>query len=328
MFKSGLTGLLVLCFGIFQHASAQTCAGNNSVVGGSFVYVAVQTGTGVPAITGSVETSGGTGTVAYSNTELGQLLSGISEVGAFSSTGAISFNAFGQVFASSSPQSNDSALVGTYTLNADCTMSVTLNDPFGTIQTSTTLSGIVMNGGGEVDLFLAPSTSSSAGTTTPILAGLQSKNGLLIRLFRAYYSSFGCTVGNLSGAYALVLNGSPASSAIAAQPPVLILRAYFNGAGVVTTDPATTGSSLAALQSIGTYTVNSDCTGTLTLHSPVTSATSTSPNPSRTINFVLTAPTVVVNAGATRLDQYSTRPRLALSISEENETSFGFGTAQ
>jgi hypothetical protein len=323
MRQSYLSLPLALLCGIFSSpwASGQTCAGNTGVINGSYVFVAIETG----PITGTVATSGsGSTTVAYSNTELGRLLSGVTGASAFSSTGSLSFNSFGQVFASPSAQGGTSTLVGTYVVNSDCTTTVSLNDPFGTNTTAVTkLSGIILNGGNEVDLFaLPPTTPLPSGTSAPPpSAGIQSQGGLLVRLVRPFFGNFGCTAGNLSGTYALVLNGTTGT-----QPLVLTIRAFFDGAGNVIADPAAVGSPLSALQSVGTYTINSDCAGTMTLKS--STVTSTGTNPTTTLNFVLTAPNIVVNVGATNISQYSTHPGLVLSLSSTTQTAFGTGTAQ
>jgi hypothetical protein len=267
--------------------------------------------------------------VVYSDTELGHLLSGISGTSPFSSTGSLSFNTFGQVFASPSNQGGASALVGTYTVNADCTVSVALTDTFGENKTETNLFGIILNGGNEVDLFAMP--AAGTGATSSPAAGIQSRGALLIRLLRPFFSNFGCTAGNLTGAYALVLNGIGSGGGTTSGPQVLIARAVFDGAGNIITDGGAAGSPLVAVQSIGTYAINSDCTGTMTLKSGASSTSTTTPvapSPATTVNFALTAPTIVANIGATNLSQYSTRPGLALSSSNTIQTASGSGTAQ
>ena len=396
MRKTFFPGSLALLIGgvlCNQAASAQTC-GNNAMLNGSYVYMAIQTGFIGVAVTppGTAGTSGATtiptggttptGTTGatgttYSSTGVGQLLAGLTGSVPFSSSGSLTFDGAGNVFASSSPAGGGSTIVGTYTVNPNCTITVTLRDAFGSnTSPAETLQGIVVGNGAEVDLGVEPATattttgtsgsgssgSSSTGSSSTLPIGEQSQSGLLIRLIRSF-SSGGCSNGNLMGPYALVLNGlfaqsstptsgssGTGSAAQATQPFSLITLVYFNGGGNIIANPAS--AQTVSLQSVGTYTVNADCSGTMTLTSAPSSSTSTATSTGTsgsastsgaasgagpastasstkfTVSFVLTAPTVTVSLGNLNLSTYPLNPGLILGVSNTNETASGFGTFQ
>jgi hypothetical protein len=187
-----LSRLTALFIGSATYASiclAQTCQIPGVAVGGFYAYSAL--GTGAPGSlasttgtgTGTGTTGTGTGTTgtgttsAFSNTEVGQLLSGIASPGsAFASVGTLYFDGVGNILATSTAQqsgaSQTTLVAGSYTLNLNCTITVMLNDVFGTSSQprGTTLQGIVLNGGSEIDLAVLQSsstTSSTTGTSTP-----------------------------------------------------------------------------------------------------------------------------------------------------------------
>ncbi len=152
--------------------------------------------------------------------------------------------------------------MGTYTVNLDCTVSATLTEAFATpaaagltpTQASTTLEGVVVEGGNEIDL---TQTGSSAGTIVTLKKTQQS-----------------CTIDGLSSSFGISATGvtttpAPITGTTATATPFSILgRFVADGAGNLVEDSIAQASPLADRQVTGTYTVNADCTGTATLLTP------------------------------------------------------------
>jgi hypothetical protein len=87
-------------------------------------------------------------------------------------------------------------------------------------------------------------------------------------LVPAVHASSGCTVANLNGAYALSFNGFAnvgKAGHIKAVPTDDVGAAAFDGAGKVSASytDSTNGHISKGNQDVGTYTVNSDCTGSI-----------------------------------------------------------------
>jgi len=283
----------------------------------------------------------------------------------FSLTGRIYFDGAGNVLTASSSQGGGTALAGTYSVNMDCTVTVTLSDSLGTNKTSKTFQGIILGGGTELDLVTpAPTistTTTGTGTGTvgssstaaniwfvnpPVsqaALGTTLQPGVLIRLTKLLFSS-GCTTSNLMGPYGLVASGvqtqtTGTTTVTGVQPFVLLGRAHFDGNGNIVADQTSPNSPLAILDFTGTYTVNPDCSGTMTLMVPntnttatgtgtsttLTGATSTSP---MTVTFVLGQPSISVPAGSPAINWNTLRPSLSISVSNANQTAFGYGMAQ
>ena len=300
---------VILCAAV---GSAQSSC--PSSVSGFYSYTAI--GNGVPtALFTSGSTTGtgttgtgttGTGTTTtgttppFSNTGIGQLVSGTTGSVPFASTGTLYFDGTGNVRASSAPQFalTSSTLVGTYTLNSDCTISVTLNDAFGTSTTKVTLQGVILGDGSEIDLgVLQNPNGTTAGTGTGTSTGTSAiargvfQSNILIRLVRPAATS--CNVSTLAGyrMWIVAEQTSLASSGTTTQsamPFFIFGHVQFDGSGNLLA-PSGTQSS-AGSQFIGTYTVNSDCTGTLTLTSTNGTGTTTgsTSNSSATLDFVIT----------------------------------------
>jgi hypothetical protein len=132
------------------------------------------------------------------------------------------------------------------------------------------------------------------------------------------------------------------------QPTAIIGYLYFNGAGQIvslsqfngtsSTGSTTTGSTYSALQFTGTYTVNADCAGTMTISAANSSSTTgttgtsttgttttgttstTGTNETLNVNFVLTPATVN--------SPFAQTPGLALSFSTTDESGSGYAVAQ
>jgi hypothetical protein len=439
-----------------QLAQAQFCGLTNASLHGTYGYVASEagtlaattSGTGTTGTTGTSGTSGtgttgtsstGTGTTGsttngYSNTDVGQLLNGITSGNLFGYSGVLVFDGAGSVYATSSaPTSTTTGTsatqasttgspvtqVGTYNVNSDCTVSVSLTDAFGTNTTATNLAGIVLGAGAEIDLTAAASlentssststsTTGSTGTSTTTTGTTTTGSGssttssaptgsdLTIRLVRVLYQN-GCTVSNLRGLYGFVLNPIAAennsigttgttgtgtgttgtgtgttgtgttgtgttgttTTNTSSVPSIQFGYIDFDGAGQIIALPNTgagststafnSGSSstsntmFSALQFTGTYSVNPDCSGTMTLSNSSTStasttgtsttatgtttttgstgsSTSSTTNQSITVNFVITPP---VNPQAN-----PQTPGLTLSFTWGDESGSGYALAQ
>ncbi len=385
------------------------------------------TGSGTSGTSGTGTTTGsGTSTSSssgYSNTELGMLLSGVSNPSApFASSGTLYLDGAGNVLASSNSQVGaipSTMVVGSYTLYANCTISVSLTDAFGTQTTPSMLQGIVLSGGGEIDLALLQSSSSSttgtgtsgtgtsgtgttgSGTTTSSGPSGFFESGVLIKLVRPAFQT--CSTSELSGSYALIGTGTggetgtttsasgTTSGSVSEGSFFFLGLAQFDGNGHVVTPASTsttsgssstsgsgigsgttstTGSSsgtsapstgtssmtgLNYLQFTGSYTVNPDCSGAMTLSATAsgmaltssgttsttgtgtsgtgTSGTGTSgtgttaaANPSLTIEFVMSPATLPVNQNASSA-RYA-EPELNFSLANGSSTILGYGIAQ
>jgi hypothetical protein len=400
--------LFTLSLGLFvggSFAAAQQvgCQATTSSVVGSYTYTATELPFGGSAInppgtttsTGSTGTSGTTTTTGststFSNTQIGNLISAINGGGAFANAGVLYFDGAGHIsVASSTSNYTPSAVVGTYTVNTDCTITVTLNDVFNTTTGSTgvaastsSLIGLVLGGGTEIELS-APQSNSSANGNTP-LATNQFASRLMIQLIRTY--AYGCTTASLSGSYGLVGNGyllltqssttgsstgtgstgtgstgtgstgtgstgtgstgtgstgtttgtTSTGTSQLLQPVSLLGVVNFDGAGHILPQIVPSGSPLGNFQYSGSYTVNLNCSGTMTLTPPTTTSTTTTTTgttatggQSWTLNFVLTpAVSYVTNtAFSASPGGNNSRPGLEFTLTNSTETLSGFGYAQ
>jgi hypothetical protein len=320
MFSRTIISLFACVMFYAAVGSAQSCP---ATVNGFYTYTA--TGNGVPGALITAGTPTGTGTTGtgtkttvtaapFSNTGVGQLVNGTTNSVPFASTGSLYFDGSGNIRANSTPQFalTSSMVVGTYTLNSGCTISVTLNDAFGNNTTKATLQGVILGDGSEIDLgFLQTVASSGTGTgnssgTSSIATGMFQSN-MLIRLvrplanfcsattlagFRMFIVATGTSVSN-SG-ITIGTGKTATTGSITGMPFFVFGRVQFDGSGNLIA-PSGTQSSLG-LQLVGTYTVNNDCTGTLNLNltngttgTTTGSTTGTTSNSSLPLNFVLTA---------------------------------------
>ena len=320
--------------------SAQVC--DATTLSGAYGFVAAQSGGGAPG-TG---TPTGTPTGAYSGTPVGQLLAGLNGTGPFSATGRLIFDGTGNVASAPMPGSANTA-IGTYSVNPDCSVSMSLSDPFGSnASTMTNLAGVISNRGGEVDLGIAAQAPTTGSTSTP--PGIfQSGPGVTVHLDRLLYSS-GCSASNLLGSYAFVATGVATQSASTTTPmaagaageaarsalastavplaapgttgltvtgPLTILGAMrFDGAGNIAPNPAYSQLPLSSLQVAGTYTVNSDCTGSMTLSGTTPISAS----------FVLVQSSSAGNSGSAP----QAKPEIRLNIFSASAVVSGYGLPQ
>ncbi len=328
-------------------AAAQQCSATMSSVIGSYTYTATELPFG-----GSVIVPPGTTSnqQSYSTTPIGELIQSINGGGAFSNAGVLYFDGAGHVsVAASSSPLGQSAIVGTYTINSDCTIDVTLNDVFNTTtsgagvtvpkQGTTMLVGLVLGGGTEIELS-APQSSTSTNGNMPLITG-QFASRLSIQLVRTF--AYGCTTASLSGAYGLIGNGflllnASGTGTGTTQPATIFGRVFFDGAGNITPQTVAAGSPLASFQYAGAYTVNLDCSGTMTL-TPSASSTSTgtgtgtgsgtSTATSVKVNFVLIPPIAYLTGNTSSLPSGSAaRPGIEFTLSNSTATLAGFGLPQ
>jgi hypothetical protein len=294
MMKQILLCVLAGTFGLLTLAPtlcAQACynsavAGAYGFVGSRAVAAAATTGTGMGG-TGTSTGTGSTGAPTVSATPIGVLLGDMSGTTGFGVVGVLFFDGAGNISATATAAMNQTTnqttnkqtQVGTYSVNQDCTITMTVSDVFltatgmpvttpggggGGRNTSSTpltatFEGVVLGGGSAIDL-------AEAGPTT----------GVTVEL-RKMIQTTGCTNARFAGTYgfmAQVFSGLPLSApgtngsteTPSATFPT-VARFFADGAGNVTVNNVAPTSSSSNRQLTGTYTVNSDCTGTATLTS-------------------------------------------------------------
>jgi hypothetical protein len=234
--------------------------------------------------------------------------------GAFNAAGRIFADGAGNLYASAEGAALlTNTLVGTYTVNTDCSLTMSLRDPFpataGGVVTTTggptvTLEGLIIDGRIEAVM----TNPNAAGATITFVKTSQ---------FNA------CSNTNLTGTYGLVGSGAIVPGAVTpaattgvgigtattggsiATGTLTTLGTAFNilgrfnadGNGVFLPDLTTvTTTSTVRRTIVGTYTVNIDCTGTARLVDSTTGAT-------RNISFVLVNETAPVGTVATASQQ-------------------------
>ncbi len=254
---------------------ARTCGGNGDVQG-SFGWIGTRTVTAAaPASAAATGTSTTTSTttapapVTGSPTPIGALVAGAVNSSAFASIGRIFLDGNGGLFASSAAGGAVSS-VGTYTLNGDCTVSATLTDTFtpatgGLVgitsvntQPSTTFEGVMVQGGNEIDL---TQTGSVSGTLLTLRKTKQ--NCSTADLFSAYGIS---ASGYVAGATTTTTTNAGSTTTTSPNVPFSLLGRFVgDGNGTLYQDGIGASSPLTNREITGTYTINSDCTGTATL---------------------------------------------------------------
>ena len=274
-----LTG--ALC--VFGSLHAQTCAGTQDF-SGPYVFTSVRllyaaqsatppgTTAAAPLIYAPQADAAPGTTGQYSLTPIGQLVGRASNGAPFSNVGRVLADGAGALYAN---RGNDPAFVrvGAYTVTSECILSLTLNDGFSSEKDPkppVAFAGVITDRGAEANL-----VQTSQGS------------GALLNFVRPLLAS-GCSSLSLSGRYGLSAMGvdltaaaSPgASPATPAAPIAMALQFNADGGGLI--GPPAGGAGYT-----GSYAVNSDCTGTLSLISPDKSIT-------RKIAFVLSAGNVTV----------------------------------
>jgi hypothetical protein len=292
---------------------------------------------------------------------VGQLIGDINTGAPFSTAGTVYFDGAGHILVSTAAAPlSPSTLIGTYTVNSDCTISVMLSDVFNTATsagastptTSTSsLIGLVLGGGSEIDLSVAQSSTSTNGNM-PVVAG-QFDSRLAIQLIRSF--QYGCSTASLTGSYGLIgtgyalMNattttgmgtgtgtgtGSTTTTTGTTQPITFFASVTFDGNGNVVAQTVSSTSPLGSFNYAGTYTMSLNCSGTLTLTSAKSSTTGTTTTgatvatPLLTANFVLVPPVAYVASGTASLSGSADRPSLLFTSASSTETISGYGRAQ
>jgi hypothetical protein len=160
--------------------------------------------------------------------------------------------------------------VGTYTVNADCTISMTLTDAFvptsggavGVVTTSSqpssTFEGVVVQTGNEVDL---TQTGSVTGTSITLRKTKQFCSTADVASAYGVSSS-----GYVSGASTTTTTNAGTTTTTSPNVPISILgRMVADGNGTFYRDNIGLTSPLTNREITGTYSVNADCTGATTL---------------------------------------------------------------
>jgi hypothetical protein len=303
-----ITTICLGCIGLLpgQLALAQVCHATNARLNGPYGFVASEAGTAAapPSAPDTVSPV----TSLYSTTELGNLLGGIATGSRFALSGVLNFDGAGNIDATS-PAAVE-LIVGTYAVNSDCSISMSLKDLFGANATpAAQFAGVILGIGSEIDLTSVsnlhlPSVSGS----TPIVAATPGW-GLTIKLVPVLTRN-GCAIGNLYGLYGFVLNpiaiqastasaGTAGTGTVAAQPSSVIGYLNFDSAGHIIpqaawADMSSTQTTYSTLAFTGTYTVNPDCSGAMTIsNSSSLAATGASTASAITIDFVISPPTII-----------------------------------
>jgi hypothetical protein len=283
---------------------ARTCGGTGDVVG-SFGWVAVRAvAFAPPGTTGVTITQPiATPTIIGSSTPIGELVADSLNTNRFASVGKVYLDGLGAVFTSSSP---GMPLIqsGSYLVNTDCTISMTLTDAFsstsggalGLIPTTTpsaTFEGVMVQAGNEIDL---TQTGTVTGTTVTLRKTKQSCSVSDIS------SAFGISAaGYVSGTSStLVTNAGSNTSSTPDEPFSILGRTVSDGNGNFYIDNIGASSPLTKRQITGTYTVNTDCTGGMTLI--------TSDGTKRGANFVEVSVGPTINNAPTALQIAFTDP--------------------
>jgi hypothetical protein len=337
----GAVPVMLLCPAL----NAQTCSGN-SAVGGAYAFVASRStfasvpatppGTSASANMASGSVTSSPTTPVVSSTSIGQLLGDLSGSSPFAVVGRVVADGSGNLFAG---QNSTSVLtqVGTYAVNSDCTISLTLTDVFVGIPATppgTTGAGAGNTGGGSGGATSGNGNSSATpvtvkldgvvldrGAEIDLIQSGTSDSGAVIQMRRALQFG-GCTDASLSGAFGLVsqanltsgASGGGGSTGSSLTPISMIGRLVSDGAGTFIADSQAKLSPLQPLQFTGTYTVNADCTGT----AQIVDAMGTM----RNVTFVLVQAESVPSPTA----QWAVRPELLFAFSDQNIS--GFGTAR
>jgi len=236
-------GTVMLAVAIVPALHARSCGSNGDLVG-SFGWLATRTSqfVAVPVLP--------PGTAVGSSSPIGGLVAGAVNNTAFASVGRVFLDGNGTIFATPTSGGVQTS-VGTYNVNGDCTVSVTLVDAFqapaataiAPAQVSATFEGVVVSNGNEIDL---TQTGASAGTTIILRKTRQSCTTSDV------FDSFGISAGGLQ-------NGATTASFN------ILGRFVADGAGNLVEDATGQASPLTNRKITGSYTVNSDCTGTLSL---------------------------------------------------------------
>ncbi len=331
-----------------QMAMAQTvntCTATNALVVGPYGFM-LTAGTFIPVLTTPPGTTVSTvfaplavnppGTSPYSNTQLGRLLSGVAGNTAGSSPGVFYFDGSGNIFASAIAGGSFTQLAGTYSVDVNCGVAITLNDVFGKINRQTTFAGELDSSGTNITVVATSQIPTNiVGPTTPPSAVVQ---------FLRMAPNPTCSAASLTGRYLLFGYGFQAGATLqpggpplptpttpaTPQPFTFLARMVFDGNGnIVAETNSTLGLSL--VQYTGTYTINADCTGTMTVSKPpIVGTAPTTPGSQTTIAFLLTNPIVQVDSNGVVAFQNTSQLRssIVFSFATLDQIVSGIGRSQ
>ena len=252
---------------------ARSCGGAGDVIG-SFGWLGARTIAFVPAASAAPAgtdaiTTAPPAPIVGSSTAIGILVAGAVNPTPFASVGRVYLDGAGNLLSTASPGSSASK-VGAYTVNADCTISATLIDAFtpptgpavGTAaptgQPSATFEGVMVQNGNEIDL---TETGSVTGAT------------IVLRKTKQY-----CSTADLASAYGLsaagyvagtsatiTTNAGTTTTTTPSVPFSVLGRFVGDGAGNLYVDNIGFTSPLINREITGAYSVNTDCTGYVSL---------------------------------------------------------------
>ena len=242
----------------------------------------------------------------FSTTPIGALIGSMNNLNGGTAAGSLYFDGAGRIYGSSAtslPQGVTRDVVGTYAVSSDCSVRVTIYDAFNDAlilnsPNNPSLIGTVLRSGDEIYLArLATSTILSPRTAVRLVR------------YTDRYTSGGCNVSMLRGAFGFmgqgVFKGAFAS---------FVARLNFDADGRLLS-----GSNI--LQYPGTYTVNPDCSGTMTI---TTDALTT------TVRFLITPEMAYVDPAGRLVSQpaQDLKPGILFTISDADRLITGTGTAQ
>lgn len=246
--------LLMLLLIAAAVAPAQTCSGNQDFYG-VYLYTAFNNRP-VPAAAPSPSSA-----LTFSETPTGRLLKNVYLQVPFASTGRLIADGLGGVFAAPPDADVITTRIGTYKVNSDCTLTMSLFDAFNARilpigdpvpRGTAAFEGILQNRGDEANFLQTGQTwATSLSLARPFLAQ-------------------GCTNAVLSGVFGIAGTGTATvaateSAPASAVPLSLLGRFVADGAGNLTPDTPALESPLPKRQITGTYKVEADCTGTARL---------------------------------------------------------------
>jgi hypothetical protein len=304
--------------------SNQDMAGNYAFAAGRLVWAPVAVsppGTaGLFTWTPLAQTAPGT-SGQFSNNPIGRLAFGALGSGPFSTVGRIFADGGGNLFSGA-----NLTMTGSYTVNPDCTFTMSIRDPgarpSSLANTAVRFEGVLQDRGNAA----ASVQTNGAGFTQ-------------LHLERPFMAS-GCTVQSLSGGFGLSALGLDfgTDSLIAGGPRTVsplsfLARISGDGGGMLVQDSAGNNSPLSERQLRGTYTVNSDCTGTMTFtgtgETPTTPGTPGAGGTSTaTVSFVLTQAQTAAAGTPTQPGQQplgGARPEILFVFNDDQFSGIGRG---
>jgi hypothetical protein len=242
----------------------------------------------------------------YSATAIGTLLRGALGITPFAVAGRLVADAQGGLYAGPADAVYITTRVGSYSVSAECSLTLTITDGFLFIDliapptpATVRFTGVLQSRGGESNLI-----QSSGG------------DGVSLMLSRAHQAN-SCSNATFTGPYGLSASGVQ----WAAEPAELKLESLslFNMVGRIVSDGAGNlfsqdGTQGLPLQLTGTYTLLADCTGTARL---------TDGRIRRNISFVLTQANAAQNFTASGVN--FSRPVMRFVIADPKVAATGIG---